>query len=72
MKCGTNGTATKTAPPLKHRSIQLFSECRNTLLTPNLVPEPIEFNGKVITPQNLYTGLFIIGMLLSLEPSGGC
>ncbi|RSH77398.1 uncharacterized protein EHS24_003361 [Apiotrichum porosum] len=28
------------------------------------VPEPIEFNGKVITPQNLYTGLFIIGIPL--------
>ncbi|WVF68067.1 hypothetical protein IAT40_002830 [Kwoniella sp. CBS 6097] len=28
------------------------------------VPEPIEFNGKVITPQNLYIGLFVIGIPL--------
>ncbi|WVQ95623.1 hypothetical protein IAU59_002721 [Kwoniella sp. CBS 9459] len=28
------------------------------------VPEPIEFNGKVITPQNLYVGLFVIGIPL--------
>lgn len=28
------------------------------------VPEPIEFNGKTITPQNLYTTLFVIGTLL--------
>jgi hypothetical protein len=25
------------------------------------VPEPIEFAGKTITPQNLYIGLFVIG-----------
>ncbi|WWD08335.1 hypothetical protein V865_006446 [Kwoniella europaea PYCC6329] len=28
------------------------------------VPEPIEFNGKVVTPQNLYIGLFVIGIPL--------
>jgi hypothetical protein len=28
------------------------------------VVEPIEFAGKVITPQNLYMGLFIIGIPL--------
>ncbi|WVW80878.1 hypothetical protein I302_102868 [Kwoniella bestiolae CBS 10118] len=28
------------------------------------VPEPIEFNGKTITPQNLYIGLFVIGIPL--------
>ncbi|WVQ86039.1 hypothetical protein IAT38_008207 [Cryptococcus sp. DSM 104549] len=28
------------------------------------VPEPFEFNGKVITPQNLYIGLFVIGIPL--------
>ncbi|ODN82923.1 hypothetical protein L202_01171 [Cryptococcus amylolentus CBS 6039] len=28
------------------------------------VPEPIEFNGKTITPQNLYVGLFVIGIPL--------
>jgi hypothetical protein len=27
-----------------------------------VVHEPIEFAGKVITPQNLYIGLFVIGM----------
>lgn len=29
-----------------------------------LVHEPIEFAGKVITPQNLYMGLFVIGIPL--------
>lgn len=29
-----------------------------------LVAEPIEFGGKTITPQNLYMGLFIIGIPL--------
>ncbi|CAD6581587.1 MAG: hypothetical protein TREMPRED_003028 [Tremellales sp. Tagirdzhanova-0007] len=28
------------------------------------VPEPIEIAGKVITPQNLYVGLFVIGLPL--------
>lgn len=28
-----------------------------------VVPEPMEFNGKTITPQNLYVALFVIGML---------
>ncbi|KAK4683770.1 PRA1 family protein 1, partial [Tremellales sp. Uapishka_1] len=28
------------------------------------VPEPIEISGKVITPQNLYTGLFVVGLPL--------
>jgi len=28
------------------------------------VVEPIEFGGKTITPQNLYTGLFVIGIPL--------
>ncbi|OXG99524.1 hypothetical protein C345_00378 [Cryptococcus neoformans A2-102-5] len=28
------------------------------------VPEPIEFNGKAITPQNLYVCLFVIGIPL--------
>ncbi|WVN89705.1 uncharacterized protein L203_104935 [Cryptococcus depauperatus CBS 7841] len=28
------------------------------------VSEPIEFNGKTITPQNLYIGLFVIGIPL--------
>ncbi|ODN99474.1 hypothetical protein L198_03318 [Cryptococcus wingfieldii CBS 7118] len=28
------------------------------------VPEPIQFNGKTITPQNLYVGLFVIGIPL--------
>jgi hypothetical protein len=29
--------------------------------TEGIVHEPIEISGKVITPQNLYTGLFVIG-----------
>ncbi|TXT11087.1 hypothetical protein VHUM_01838 [Vanrija humicola] len=31
-------------------------------LISRFVPEPIEFNGKTITPQNLYTTLFVIGI----------
>ncbi|WOO79325.1 PRA1-like protein [Vanrija pseudolonga] len=34
-------------------------------LISRFVPEPIEFNGKTITPQNLYTTLFVIGTLLA-------
>ena len=30
------------------------------------VPEPIEFAGKTITPQNLYIGLFVIGTSIPL------
>ncbi|WOO79326.1 PRA1-like protein [Vanrija pseudolonga] len=33
-------------------------------LISRFVPEPIEFNGKTITPQNLYTTLFVIGLPL--------
>lgn len=32
-----------------------------------VVPEPMEFNGKTITPQNLYVALFVIGMLFFLR-----
>ena len=32
------------------------------------VQEPFEVAGRVITPQNLYTGLFVIGELLSPSP----
>ncbi|ORY26603.1 prenylated rab acceptor PRA1 [Naematelia encephala] len=28
------------------------------------VPEPIEVSGRVITPQNLYVGLFVVGLPL--------
>ncbi|ORX41035.1 prenylated rab acceptor PRA1 [Kockovaella imperatae] len=28
------------------------------------VPEPLEFSGKVVTPQQLYIGLFVIGIPL--------
>ena len=33
------------------------------------VPEPIEFAGKTITPQNLYIGLFVIGTSISIGPT---
>lgn len=45
---------------MSHISLKLL---RRTLLSA-IVTEPIEFGGKTITPQNLYMGLFIIGIPL--------